>query len=81
VKHPFHKLSKKTRNIISGIMVGFASIYAVASYYKVPQSEINQIFLSTGLLVLGIMLLAITGIALVKGILKIFSLATNSKNK
>jgi len=60
------KYNRKNRAIVSGIMVGVASIYAVASYFKVEWSELNSFMLATLLFCSGILLLAVLAIVLLK---------------
>lgn len=61
------KYNRKNRAMVSGVMVGVASIYAVASYFKVDWSELGGFMLSTLLFVVGIVLLAVLAIILLKG--------------
>ena len=68
MKHPFHKLGKKNRNIISGIMVAIASLFLIAMYLDVPASSLFRLFGITVVLVIGIIILAIITIAIFKGI-------------
>lgn len=74
MKHPLQKFGKKNRNVISGILVAIASIYAVARYFNVPQSQINTFFISAVLLLVFIMLAAIVTVVLFKTIQKVFKL-------
>ena len=61
------KYSRKNRAVISGIMVGLASIFAVASYFKVQWNELQGFMLSTVLFLVAILLLAATAVLLLKG--------------
>jgi hypothetical protein len=81
LKHPLHKASKKSRNIISGLLVCVAAIYAVSSYFDIPQSEINAFFVGSAFLVLGIITLAVITVLLIKGLQKISSLISRSEHK
>jgi hypothetical protein len=62
------KYNKKNRAIVSGIMVGLASIYAVASYFNVEWAELNGFMLSTLLFFVTIVLLAVAAILVIKGL-------------
>lgn len=62
------KYNRKNRAIVSGIMVGLASIYAVASYFNVEWAELNSFMLSTLLFFVTIVLLAVAAILLIKGL-------------
>ncbi|PCJ39494.1 MAG: hypothetical protein COA71_13630 [SAR86 cluster bacterium] len=62
------RLSKKTRNTISGLLVGLASLYAVSIFMEIPQQELNSFLISTLLffcLILVLAFLCITGIKLI----------------
>jgi len=65
------KLSKKTRNTISGLMVGLASIFAVSTYMEIPQEELRSFLVSTLLFFLVILVLAILSISALKFLMKI----------
>jgi hypothetical protein len=65
------KISKKTRNTISGLMVGLASIFAVSTYMEIPQEELRSFLASTLLFFLVILVLAILCITALKLLLKI----------
>ncbi len=65
------KLSKKTRNTISGLMVGFASIFAVSTYMEIPWEELRSFLASTLLFFLVILVLAILCTTALKLLLKI----------
>ncbi len=60
------KLSRKNRNIISGLLVGLASIYAVAAYVDMPREDLHTFLLTTIVFVLGIILLAVVGVLVLK---------------
>ncbi len=62
---------KKNRTIISGILVGLASVYAVSEYANVPQTELNNFFITAAVFVFSIIILAITAVLLVKGLIKL----------
>ena len=62
------KVSRKTRAVISGILVGVASIYLVADQFNVDLSTLNSYMLSTLLFFGVIILLAATTVLLLKGI-------------
>lgn len=71
MQHPLHKLGKKNRNIISGLLVCAACVYAVARFANVPQSQLNTFFITTALFVFSVILLSIATLILVKGLLKL----------
>lgn len=60
------KYNRKNRAIVSGIMVGVASIYAVASYFQVEWSELNSFMLATLLFFASIVLLSAIAIVVLK---------------
>ena len=66
MKHPLHKLKKKTRNIITGLFVGIAALAAVTYYLKLPADLLLRHFLSTVVFVFGIILLAVVAIVIIK---------------
>lgn len=65
------KFSKKTRNTISGLMVGVASIFAVSTYMDIPQEDLRSFLVSTLLFFLVILVLAILSITVLKLLIKI----------
>ena len=66
MKHPLHKLKKKTRNIITGLFVGIAALAAITYYLKLPTELLLRHFLSTVVFVFGIILLAVVAIVIIK---------------
>jgi hypothetical protein len=66
------KMDKKTRNVLSGILVGIASLYAVINFADVSAIEVRNFIFSTALFILGIVLLALLAVSLIKlpGLLK-----------
>lgn len=60
------KYNRKNRAVISGLLVGLASIYAIASYFDVGVGELNDFLLNTLLMVAGIMLLAVLAVVALK---------------
>jgi len=62
------KYNRKNRAIVSGIMVGVASIFAVASYFKVEWAELQGFMLGTLLFFVTILIFAVAAILLFKGI-------------
>lgn len=61
------KYNRKNRAILSGIMVGLASIFAVASYFDVQWDELQGFMLGTLLFFATILVLALVAILLFKG--------------
>jgi len=75
------KFSKKTRNTISGLMVGLASIFAVSTYMDIPREELSRFLVSTLLFYLVILVLAILSITILKFIIKIIkSISAKTEN-
>lgn len=68
MKHPLHRLTKKTRNVISGFMVGAAALVAVAYFLELPRGLLLEHFLASLVFVLLTIVLAILAIVVVKGI-------------
>lgn len=62
------RISRKNRNIISGILVGLASIYALVVYFDIPRDDLNEFFFATLLFFLAILVLAIVSLSLLKGL-------------
>ncbi len=62
------RISRKNRNIISGILVGLASIYALVVYFDIPRDDLNYYLFATLLFFGTIIVLAIACIALLKGL-------------
>ena len=59
-------VSKKARNLISGLLVGAACIFLVAYYLEVPTETLLRHFLATLLFVVVIMLLSVIGFVLLR---------------
>lgn len=66
------RYNRKNRAIVSGILVALASIYAVASHFKVSFDELLRNFVFMLGLLFGIVVVAGLAILLIKGIQKIF---------
>jgi hypothetical protein len=62
------KYSKKNRAIVSGIFVGLASIYAIASHFDVDIGVLNEFMVATVGLFLLIVVLAAVTVVLFKGV-------------
>lgn len=66
------KIGRKTRNTISGLLVGAASLFAVSTYMEVPGDEMTR-FLLTSILFF-VLIFALAGLAILifklPGILK-----------
>ena len=60
------KISKKTRNVISGILVGIASVYAVVNFADIPAQEVRSFILTTVLFIVGIVVLALLAVSTFK---------------
>lgn len=60
------KLSKKNRNSISGVLVGLASIYAVSIYLDISREQLSGFFISSLLLFLTILALAVITVVVIK---------------
>ena len=59
-------MKSKTRNTISGVLVGLASLFAVSVFLEIPQNQINSFLLSTVLFFFFILILASLTILLFK---------------
>lgn len=75
------KLGKKTRNTISGLMVGLASIFAVSTYMEIPLEELRSFLLSTLLFFLTILVLALICTTVIKVLVKVAQKITSRDNK
>ncbi len=60
------KMNKKTRNVVSGIMVSIAAIFAVISFTDIPASDVWNFVLSTVIFFIGIVLLALLAVSIFK---------------
>jgi len=60
------KMNKKTRNVISGILVGIASIAAVINFADLPARDAGRFLLSTAIFFLVIVLLALVSVSIFK---------------
>jgi len=59
-------MSKKTRNTLSGILVGVASVYAVINFAEVPAEEVSGFIVTTVLFMTGIVMLALLAVSVFK---------------
>lgn len=66
MKHPLHKLSKKTRNVISASLVGLAALFLISYFLQLPGQLLLRYFLASLLFVFLIIVLAVLAIALMK---------------
>ena len=60
------KMNRKTRNILSGILVCIAAIFAVINFTETPAADVRSFFLSTALFLIGIVVLALIAVCLFK---------------
>lgn len=60
------KMSKKTRTIISGLLVGVASIFAVINFAEIPADEVQRFLVSTVIFFVGIIVLALLAVSMFK---------------
>lgn len=60
------KINKKTRNVISGILVGIASVYAVINFADIPAEEVRFFIGATLLFFVGIVVLALIAVSVFK---------------
>ncbi len=60
------KYSKRNRAILSGFLVGLASIYLIAEHFNVELSELNSFMVTTIVLFLLIVALAAVTVAVFK---------------
>lgn len=65
------KYSKRNRAIISGFLVGLASIYLIAEHFNVELSELNSFMITTVVLFLMIVALAAVTVLLFKGVARL----------
>ena len=74
-------MNKKTRNVISGIMVSVAAIFAVINFADIPASDVRDFIFSTGIFFIGIVLLALLAVSLFKLLARIKNIIMNSSSK
>ncbi len=60
------KMNKKTRNTLSGILVGVASVFAVINFADIPAEEVNSFVLTTLLFFVIIVVLALLAVTVFK---------------
>ena len=60
------KMNKKTRNTLSGILVGVASVFAVINFADIPAEEANSFVLTTLLFFVIIVVLALLAVTVFK---------------
>ena len=65
------KYNRKNRAIVSGILVGLASIAAIAVYFDLEMNEVNRFLVGTVLFFIGIVALAALCVVVVKGLGKL----------
>lgn len=67
------KMNKKTRNVLSGILVGIASVFAVINFADIPAADVRSFILATLLffaVIVALAFLAVTGFKLLAWTLK-----------
>ena len=69
----FNKFSKKNKNIITGILVGIASLYAIINYTKMPADEVQDFLLATLIFFVGIIVLAALAVLIFKLVAKMLA--------
>lgn len=67
------KMSRRNRNIITGLLIGAASLFVVVYLWEVPGAELAYILVFTLGLLLAVILLALLTIALFKGLGRLLS--------
>ncbi len=60
------KMNKKTRNTLSGILVGVASVFAVINFADIPAEEVSSFVLTTLLFFALIVVLALLAVSVFK---------------
>ena len=60
------KGNRKNRTIVTGILVGIASIIVVTVYVDIPREQVIEFLVATFMFVLGIILLAVVAIIVLK---------------
>ena len=76
------KFNRKNRAVVSGILVGLASIYAVAGYFDLEWAELGSLMLGTILFFAAIVLLAALAVLSMKLVSRlIHGPAENHKNQ
>lgn len=65
------RYNRKNRAIVSGILVGIASIYAIASHFDLSFGQLNDFLLATLLFFAGIVLLAALALVVFKSIARL----------
>jgi hypothetical protein len=60
------KINKKTRNVISGILVSIASVYAVINFADIPAQEVRYFITTTLLFFSCIVILALIAVVAFK---------------
>ena len=60
------KMNRKTRNVISGILVGLASLFAIINFAEIPFQEVRSFLLSTAMFFLAIVFLALLAVSFIK---------------
>jgi hypothetical protein len=81
IKHPLHKLGKKNRNVISGLLVGFASIFLIMFYLQVPAGQVGRFLLASAGFVLLIIIAAILFMLSIKLVMRLFTGADDSEDE
>jgi uncharacterized membrane protein YedE/YeeE len=60
------KMNKKTRNTLSGILVGVASVFAVINFADIPADDIRTFIVATVLFFVAIVILALLAVTCFK---------------
>jgi hypothetical protein len=72
VKFPRLRIRKSTRATLGGLMIGAASLYALSMAYDEARDNLLLFFISIVLMLLAILIIAMTVVAGIYGIRKLF---------
>ena len=59
-------MNKKTRNVLSGLLVGLASVFAIINFADIPADEAGKFLLSTAIFFFSIVILAFVAVSFFK---------------
>ena len=73
MKHPLNRFGRRNRNIMTGIAIGAASLFLIAYYLDIPNSELVRVLVAIVLFIAGIMAAAVLFVFVIKGSVKLVS--------
>ena len=73
MKHPLNRFGRRNRNIMTGIAIGAASLFLIAYYLDIHNSELVLVLVAILLFIAAIMAAAVLFVFVIKGAVTVVS--------